>query len=459
MVEKQTMNSTHHISKLEYRVRCSSEEHAFALRELLSAMGTDALMEELEVICQEFVSEDELIRIPKLEVPLGTSTLPGLINSLRAQFGAKLQSGIHQYRLSGSPESVPYAGKLKLDALCYFLETGLRPHWAAILSEQPDELAGAVLDQQKDSFAQFLKSQYASPVVWRRIDAQFSLQLKEQFLRLVPELEAAYIRLQQHNVAPTPDSTGHQTLLSEAPYELYLSAVLQNATAIFRNASLIPAIVDHIQAIKDQGISSSFMSTLLQLPIDKGNRDPAVLLEVQGQDLPSIQLDTAKEKLPIRNAGIVLLHPFLKPFFTELQLMRDGSWVDRQAQQRAVLLLHFLGSGKEAAAEWELVLEKLLCGLPLAVPCDRSLVLQEQEQVECRQLLTAIIQHWAALKNTSIAALQEGFFKRDGLLEPTEQGWRLRIERKTQDVLLEAIPWTYSMIRFSWNDYLMEVVW
>jgi hypothetical protein len=90
---------------------------------------------------------------------------------------------------------------------------------------------------------------------------------------------------------------------------------------------------------------------------------------------------------------------------------------------------------------------------------ERDLRLTEAEIGECDQLLTAVIQHWSALKNTSPRGLQDTFFKRDGILEQTDKGWMLRIETKTQDVLLEALPWSYTMIQLAWNKYMIEVIW
>jgi hypothetical protein len=70
-----------------------------------------------------------------------------------------------------------------------------------------------------------------------------------------------------------------------------------------------------------------------------------------------------------------------------------------------------------------------------------------------------VIEHWKALKNTSIAGLRATFLARDGLLTQREEDWVLRVERKTLDVLLDRIPWGYSTVAMPWNNYVIHVEW
>jgi len=55
--------------------------------------------------------------------------------------------------------------------------------------------------------------------------------------------------------------------------------------------------------------------------------------------------------------------------------------------------------------------------------------------------------------------LRESFLKRDGILTQKENGWLLQVERKTLDILIDSIPWGYSTVSFSWNEYLIFVEW
>lgn len=106
-----------------------------------------------------------------------------------------------------------------------------------------------------------------------------------------------------------------------------------------------------------------------------------------------------------------------------------------------------------------LFFEKILCGLPTNEPVPLNIHLEQKEIEEAESLLKAVIEHWKALKNTSIDGLREAFFKRDGIITKKEDGWHLQIERKTLDVLLDNIPWGYSTINLMWNRYLLFVEW
>jgi hypothetical protein len=73
--------------------------------------------------------------------------------------------------------------------------------------------------------------------------------------------------------------------------------------------------------------------------------------------------------------------------------------------------------------------------------------------------LKAVITNWPKLKNTSVEGLRETFLKREGILTKKDNGWLLQVEKKTPDVLLESIPWSYSTLAFSWNNYIIFTEW
>ncbi len=45
------------------------------------------------------------------------------------------------------------------------------------------------------------------------------------------------------------------------------------------------------------------------------------------------------------------------------------------------------------------------------------------------------------------------------MLTKKENGWLLQVEKKTADVLLESIPWGFSTLAFSWNNYIIFTEW
>jgi len=165
------------------------------------------------------------------------------------------------------------------------------------------------------------------------------------------------------------------------------------------------------------------------------------------------------ETLYIKNSGIVILHYFLSPYFNDLGLLADGKFIDDTTHQRAVLLLYYLATGKNKAAEFDLTLSKVLCGYPISETLPSAIILTKKEKTESKRLLEAIIDHWSPLKNTSVKGLRNAFFERDGRLTKKENGWLLTIEQKTIDVLLGKLPWGYSTIRLPWMQEILNVDW
>jgi Contractile injection system tape measure protein len=142
-----------------------------------------------------------------------------------------------------------------------------------------------------------------------------------------------------------------------------------------------------------------------------------------------------------------------------LQLLENESFIDKKAQYKAVHLIKHLATGNTVFSEYDLSLEKLICGISLNESVPRKMEFSEKELYEANDLLKSVIGHWKVLKNSSVEALRNTFFQREGILNTHENGWQINIERKTQDILLDSIPWGFSMMVNSWNNYMIVVEW
>ncbi len=161
----------------------------------------------------------------------------------------------------------------------------------------------------------------------------------------------------------------------------------------------------------------------------------------------------------IPDSGLVLFHPFLPQLFKHCNWLNENEFVNDEARNRAVYALHYLAVGDEAAPEYVLMLPKLLCGIPLGWPLEPALPLTDEDKAACDELLIQVIAHWTALRSTSPAGLRETFLHRQGKLFLSDEGWRLEVQRKTEDILLNRLPWGFSMIKFSWMPRLLSVSW
>lgn len=163
--------------------------------------------------------------------------------------------------------------------------------------------------------------------------------------------------------------------------------------------------------------------------------------------------------IAIGNAGLVIISPYLPRLFDMLGLLQEGRFLDPAQARRACHLLQFTVDERHDAAEHELAINKLICGLDLRQPLDADITIDDQEKSTIEVMLDACITHWSALGNASIAGLRETFLQRPGQLTFSEDGWRLKVEKKTVDILMDRLPWSFSIIRHSWMAKPVFVEW
>ncbi|OCX53153.1 hypothetical protein BEL04_02220 [Mucilaginibacter sp. PPCGB 2223] len=161
----------------------------------------------------------------------------------------------------------------------------------------------------------------------------------------------------------------------------------------------------------------------------------------------------------IHNAGLVLLNPFIPTFFVRVGVMHGGKFVSDEARLRAVHLLQYLVDGTSNSPEHALVLNKILCNLPIEEPVPAEIVMTEAEKQVSQDLLKAVLNNWDKLKNSSVDALRGTFLIREGSLVFREDAWHLKVEQRGYDVLLQFLPWTIGMIRTPWMDKFLYVEW
>jgi hypothetical protein len=161
----------------------------------------------------------------------------------------------------------------------------------------------------------------------------------------------------------------------------------------------------------------------------------------------------------LRNAGLVLIAPYIERLFGILEITRDGAFVSDATRQRGVHVLQYAITGEGATPEYLLALNKLLCGVPAAMPTVPGIDLTDKEKDTIVQLLGSVIAHWSALGACTVAGLRETFLQREGRLAPEEEAWHLAVPQGTFDMLLDRLPWGYKLIKFAWMAAPLRVTW
>jgi len=167
----------------------------------------------------------------------------------------------------------------------------------------------------------------------------------------------------------------------------------------------------------------------------------------------------------LEDAGQVLLSVYLERLFKHLGLVEAGRFVDGPAQARGVLCLQALVRGEEPSSEPFWPLSKLLCGVAPSELLPSCAPLSAEDHALLAQLLGAVIAHWKAIGSTSVAGLRESFLQREGRLERQgadhgePQAWRLKVQPRAFDMLLDRLPWSFSTIKLPWMQGVLHVEW
>lgn len=180
---------------------------------------------------------------------------------------------------------------------------------------------------------------------------------------------------------------------------------------------------------------------------------------VQERDTAIHQEDTGSEEGQyIQNAGLVLIHPFIKMLFEHCDLIHPETQQLTDPELSAHLL-HYIATGKTNAPEHDMIFEKFLCNIPKNQSINRHIKLSRKHKTQAKNVIESVQHNWASMKNSSAALLQNEFFQRPGKLVITDYDQTLTVERKTQDILLEKLSWGIGLVKLPWQEKFIFVNW
>ncbi|MBC9909264.1 contractile injection system tape measure protein [Chitinophaga varians] len=355
--------------------------------------------------------------------------------------------------------------------LFHFLLHGVYPWW--VLPDRVREWKGVMLNiffESTPAAIQLLHILRTAPIARERLVAQFPAEWQQQLLQqIAPNVYAA-------------------TLSVIATLQQYIPGMQHITASVIRNWQLEMVAYEHLPPLgvtpgtsdimSEAALIASALTALMPAPL------PQLSLLVQ-QHLPvplqarvlkqleqqaGISLKEKTNTWPLRkeehnaivsdgyyvhNAGLVLLAPFISRFLQycgaadEKKLLRPGY---------ATALLEWLATGRTDVGEEEMVLNKILCGIPLSQTIELITAIEPAHQQEAASLLSMVISNWPSLKNTSPEGLQASFLRRPGKLSVRENddNWLLQVERESYDEwLLPDLPWGYNMVILPYTPHKM----
>lgn len=193
--------------------------------------------------------------------------------------------------------------------------------------------------------------------------------------------------------------------------------------------------------------------------VDKNAIAPG--MRVYGSHLGTEQYRDLKH-IPISNAGLVILFPFLPMLFMRLNMLSQDrrGFNSNESKVRAIFILqHLMASEDREYDEKDLFLNRLLINYPFNEPLPKRMELNQDELNTIDSLLEAAKTNWEKMRNTSMRGFQEAFLRRAGFIEKTEREWVLTVEERAFDILLDSIPWSYKLVRLPWMENILKVNW
>lgn len=308
-----------------------------------------------------------------------------------------------------------------------------------------------------------------------KLIGQLETTLKNRFqsilrwsLNVPHEIKLNYLELKNisHDLDFTKDRIEKNPLLNDFLEYLYWIGIFNKDGSALKEPEIneLRKIARHYYDIEEAHFDKLLFVQLKQEKTRSKSKSDSKSVNEEQKELVSKKLEspdhnnnTTLTKYYITNAGLVILHPFMKRLFDSLGYLKKNTWKDIQTQHRAVLLLQYLINFNTEIFENDLLLNKLLCGVPVENTVNTKWDITKKEEEQCKALLNSVIKHWKVLKKTSIATLQESFFQRAAKIELNKNDrYEITVEQKSIDVLLDQLPWGIGMIKTPWmDDYLI----
>lgn len=486
-----------------------SQDEAFTRRLYgeWDSFSRTAVEEVADDVLEKYDSPTEAITLERLELDLGTLTEPEFYEKFPKLFAEKLQESLEEQLKYKEKYGVKVSSTTStlVEHLHFYLLHGY-PRWDhTFQSFQPDKLFRELLKEEPDKISQLLQEVKHLAYVRQRIIYLLKDKDIEQIIRLTDPENAPFITRYSHFLIHSYQASQRQEISQSNYRHIVWSVILaylwSNSRGHFSRKELIRQTIVQLSShygLKPELLLNLLVTEIRHLPTDlvmqeltrilhelwneSKEKEPEshhipkdVIIQNKTQLQPDIKsihqptkkidmedsIDNQTHPLPVHNVGLVLFSPWLPRLFQMRELIENNRFKGRESQVKGIFLLQALAgytSGEEVK-ESELLLNKLLVGLPLSEPVPLRYELTLEEESIINSLINAVKQNWSKIKNTSIEGFRDSFINRQGTLIEKENTWEITVEQKGYDILLDFLPWSYRLIRFPWNSKPIATVW
>jgi len=474
----------HIIQKQTIEIEFENIDDSFGVQDRVAQVFYENLQPRMEILLDEMFGKDQYASIDKLEIDCVVLNIENWEQEFTAQAMLKMKEGLVQVSSQKIDVNVKEETNVA-ETFFFFLKNGYLPWNKRISTISELEQLIKVEDEfiirlknlilQKLYVAKRLASQFSEEFISKLLTAYTQNRKQEsESLSAITEkvnaMESVLFR-QDRNQKQLINET-FLTVFASENYKIrelefftfLLSKVENNDNLKSETGEIIRKLraQPEKQNLEKEEILTE--SALIQRQ-EKTSEKPDEPIDLENQQhetrnkKPFSESTKPSDTIYINNAGLVLLHPFLPALFSHLKLIEENAWIDEASVYKAILATQFMVTGKDETEEFDLVLNKILCGIAVDEVVPTTTLPDEETKTECDVLLMELIKHWDVLKNTSIAGLREGFLQRRGKLSRVDDGWLLQVEQKAIDVLLNHLPWGIGIIKLPWMNEMLVVEW
>ena len=492
--------TVHIIDKVFLEINTSQVNTANSLTKNIDGFLKDELFPEIERLLDLYDNSDTVIRFDELKIDLSVKNVDSfkgmqeeLLHRFEEELAKKLtKSSAEQYSDDGAGEVRNLSrGKNHEEIFLFFLANGYFPWYGSGKQIREFEKKENWLKSFDNEFfiQKIEKLLQSNRLALLRFVSQFSAemvgaffikmnpflselgekriqsllialphQVKTPFLEMIISVSAEtnaekitdafynWFRVLLKNV----DVMEHKTIRLLAEASIF---ILKAAPADLVTSSKFQPTLDHLLSIiKTNQFPDNLIPELPQITDSKFSENENITENANFAE------DSQNERL-VENGGLIILHPFFKHFFTVIKVIDQHGMIMTGNRDLAVQALHFLATGQENSLEGNMIFEKFLCGIPLKMPVQRQSLLTPEIRKEAEIMLKETIKNWPALKNTSPDGLRQMFLQREGKLLQDGKKYKLLMERKPQDALLDKLEWSISIVKLSLRKELLFVEW
>jgi len=474
----------HIIQKVFVEITVNNKEKALSIKEDINSFLSVDVFPQIEkyINALEYKLEGHTLQIPRLELDMNvksSSLNTELKDKIVQLFEEQLSKMTKIDQETESDSEAYWVNKQEklIQTFIHFLEKGSMPWWSSDkkgISFLEPNIFDAMI--QAANFEKSMISVLSKQYVQNRIINQLSDDQIAQLCLIV-------LKNKELKICLDPDIINRISKLRHRDRFIIWNLVLNGLSAYLNSSksNLQEYIVQHISKIEKadflqvKTIRQNLKTIIKIFPFIKENE----ILESIKNSITNVSENTEKtspetfyqeneivyedlspdnEGQYIQNAGLILMHPFLKTFFEHCNLIHPKTQ-QLTDPELCAHLLHYIATGTTNAPESDMIFEKFLCNIPMNQSINRHIKLSRKHKTQAKNLIESVQHNWKPMKKSSVALLQNEFFQRSGKLVITNHDDTLTVERKTQDILLDKLAWGISLVKLPWKENFMFVNW